>query len=263
MKKRNFSETLMLRLKQIVFLYLCVIGISSTVFAETTLMIATGELPPITSEQPDNSLLTDVFQALGNEMGVKFVFQFLPWKRCELYVEELKVWGAIPYVRTPAREQKFNFSESIYKNATKLFGYSAEGMMKSIFYNRLGELKNYKIGGVRGYWYEKRFHDAGIKLEYVADEKQIVKMLRTQRIDLAPLGEASGWHMINTLFPKENKKFFTAMPPLLEKKIFLMTSKQYPGGHKLLNEFNMALRKIKENRVFQNILDKHRIVVTY
>lgn len=233
--------------KVVLLLSACVLGMASTGRAEPTLVITTGEIPPAISEQPDKSFLTAVFQAVEKEMGVKFVFQFMPWKRCEQTVEELKAWGAIPYVR-------------LFNSASKLFGYSADGTRKTISYTELSELKHYKIGGVRGYWYENMFHDAGIELELVTDEEQNVKKLQAGRIDLAPLDETAGWYMIKSLFPEEREKFFTLTPPLSVKDCFLMTSKQYPETQHLLTQFNAALKTIKDNGIFQQLMEKYGVV---
>ena len=264
MKKYAFSEFVMCRWKQIVIFTLsCVIGFSTDVFAETTLIIVTGEIPPMISEQPENSFLTEIFQEVGKEMDVKFVFQFLPWKRCELYITELKAWGAIPYVKTPEREQIFDFSERLVNATSKLFGYSSDEKMRNISYTELNELKKYRIGGVRGYWYEKMFQDAGIKLDIVTNEEQNIKKLQAGRIHFAPMNETPGWHMIGKLFPEESGKFFTLTKPLRAKDNFLMTSKQYPNGQELLTRFNAALKKIKQNGVFQKIADKRGMKVAY
>jgi polar amino acid transport system substrate-binding protein len=251
-------------LKKLFIIWVCTIGFSSHAFAETELIIVTGEIPPVISEQSDKSFLTAVFQAVEKEMGVKFVFRFLPWKRCEQSVEELKAWGAIPYVRTPEREKKFDFSERLFNSSSKLFGYSPDGKIKDISYTELSDLKKYRIGGVRGYWYEKKFRDAGIELELVTTEEQNFKKLGSGRVDLVPIDETSGWYIIKNLFPKEESgKFFTLTKPFHTKDCFLMTSKQYPNGQELLKKFNTALKKIKDNGDFQKIADKFGVLITY
>ncbi len=253
-----------MKIWKLLFIFIaCLPGMASAGGAETSLVIATGEIPPMISEEPENSFLTEIFQELGKEMGVKFVFKFMPWKRCELAVKELNAWGAIPYVKTPERELVFDFSERLVTTTSKFFGYSSEEKMKNISYTELGDLQNYRIGGVRGYWYEKMFYDAGIEPELVTNEEQNIKKLRAGRIDLAPLDETSGWHMIKELFPEESGKFFTLTRPLRTKDSFLITSKQYPDGQELLTKFNAALKKVKDNGVFQQLVEKYGIVLTY
>lgn len=254
----------MLTLKQIFIICVCMIGFSSYAAAQTELVIVTGEIPPLISEQPEKSFLTAVFQAVEKEMGVKFVFQFMPWKRCEQSVEELKAWGAIPYVRTPEREKIFDFSDRLFNSSSKLFAYSSDGKIRDISYTELSDLKKYRIGGVRGYWYEKKFREAGIELELVTSEEQNLKKLGAGRVDLVPIDETAGWDIIKRLFPKEEVgKFFTLTKPFHTKDCFLMTSKQYPNGQELLTKFNTALKKVKDNGDFQKLADKFGVLLTY
>jgi len=246
------------------FILICMIAFSSPGLAETTLIIATGELPPYVSAQPEQSFLTELFDEVAREMGVKFVFKFMPWKRCETSVENLEVWAAIPYVKTPEREEKFDFSEALYIKQSKFFYYSPNGKTKDIFYNDLSDLKGYRIGAVRGYYYNQMFIDAGLTIDLVTAEEQNFKKLRFGRIDLAPAIETVGWHVIRNLFPLEELgKFFTLTKSFHQGGNYLMTSKQYPDTQNLVNRFNLALEKVKKNGIYQRISDKQGIVVTY
>jgi CheY-like chemotaxis protein len=65
----------MLTWRQRLILCVCVIGFSSKGWAETTLIIATGELPPYVSENQKESFLTEVLHQVAQEMGVTFVFR--------------------------------------------------------------------------------------------------------------------------------------------------------------------------------------------
>jgi polar amino acid transport system substrate-binding protein len=239
-----------------------VFGFSSKGSAQTTLIIATGEHAPHVSENPKDSILTEIFDEVAHEMGVKFVFKFMPWKRCELSVEKLEAWGAIPYVSTPEREKKFYFSDKLYDNQSKFFFYSG-GPHKEIPYAELTDLKGYRIGAVRGYYYEKEFLDAGLNVEYAASEEQNFRKLKAGRVDLVPADEVLGFFLIRKLFPKEVGNFSTLPKPLNVSANYLMTSKQYPDTQGLLAKFNVALRKIKENGVVQRIVAEHGIVLTY
>ena len=263
MKKYTFFKAVMFRWKQIVILSLCVIGFSSKGLAETTLIIATNELPPLVSENKKESYLTEALHEVAHEMGVTFAFRFMPWKRCESAVEKLEAWGAIPYVPTPEREEKFYFSEKLFNRQSKFFFYSPDGTYKQIPYAELTDLKGYRIGGVRGYYYEQVFLEAGLHVEFVATEEQNFRKLRTGRVDLIPVEEVTGLYTIRKLFPHEVGNFFTLSKPLSVSGIYLMTSKRYPDTQNLLTRFNIALKKIKENGVYQRILDNHGLVLTY
>nr|WP_319393932.1 transporter substrate-binding domain-containing protein [uncultured Desulfobacter sp.] len=246
----------------VLLLAVCIFVSVSSADAKTTLVIVTGEIPPAISHNADQSFLTAVFQAIEPEMGVRFEFRFLPWKRCEEAVSKLTAWGAIPYVSTPERQKKYAFSNRLYKSASKLFGYSLDGSETLSTYSVLKDLKPYRVGGVRGYWYEHLFHEAGIQLFLVTDERQNIKKLYRDRIDLAPFEETAGWYMINKLYPMDRDRFFTMTPPLSTHDAFLITSKQYPGTQALLDRFNSALKLIKENGTFLELMETYGVKFT-
>jgi len=239
------------------------IGFASKGLAETTLIIATGELPPFVSENREESFLTEVLQEVAREMRVTFFFQFMPWKRCELAVDKLEAWGMIPYVPNAERERKYYFSDKLYNRQSKFFSYDPSGTRKQIPYAELSDLKGYRIGGVRGYYYEQAFLDAGLHVEFAATEEQNLQKLKAGRVDLIPAEVVNGFYIIRKRFPGEAGNFFTLSKPLSVSGIYLMTSKQYPDTQKLLTQFNMALKKVKESGVYQRILDKHGVVLTY
>lgn len=244
-------------------LIVSVIGLSSKVSAETTLVIATGELPPYVSENRKESFLTEVLDEVAREMGVKFEFKYMPWKRCELALENQDAWGAVPYVLTPERGKKYYFSEKLFNRQAKFFSYSPDGKRKQIPYDRLSDLKGYVIGGVRGYYYEQPLLQAGLQVELVTTDEQNFRKLKAGKVDLIPSDEVVGFHIIKKRFPLETGNFSTLSTPLDASGDYLMTSKKYPGTQRLLARFNAALKKVKENGVYQRILDKHGIVLTY
>ncbi len=190
-------------------------------------------------------------------MDITFEFRFMPWKRCELSLENNEAWGAIPFVRTPERENKFYFSEPLFTREGRFFYYNPKGMRKQIIFNELSDLKKYRIGGVRGYYYTDDFQNAGLRVVYVASDEQNFIMLKMQRVDLIPADEAVGLYIIHKLFPQEIQNFFTLAKPLDKSSDYLISSKHYPDALDLLNRFNMALIKIKKNGKYQEILDKY------
>lgn len=229
--------------------------------AETVLTIATGELPPYVSAQPQQSFLTDLLHEVGHQMNVRFRLVFMPWKRSERYVEEKRVWAAVPYVPTPERNVRFYFSAPLYPKKTVFFYYSASGRPKQISYQQLHELRGYRIGTVRGYFYEKMLQEAQLSLSFSSGEEQGLGMLHAGRIDLLPALETTGWYLVGKLFPTERQHFFTVDKPLDVGANYLMTAQDYPNGQQLLQRFNTALQAVKSNGSYQRIARKHGLVL--
>lgn len=228
------------------------------------LLIATDELPPYTSRNQADSFLTDLLAAVGEQMGEPLTMTFMPWKRAESSVEDQSVWAAVPYVPTEERKKKFLFSDPLYSKQTKFFYYSASCKPIDIQFEVLKDLRIFRIGAVRGYYYEQMFNDAKLYVEYVNGEVQNFHKLREGRIDLTPAVEPVGWYLIRKEFGAEQAKcFFTLQMPLQTGANYLMMSRNWPDAEQVLVRFNEALRALKANGTYQRIAEQHGIIMPY
>jgi polar amino acid transport system substrate-binding protein len=228
----------------------------------TVLVIATSELPPYVSANAKDSFLTELLPEVGKEMGVTFQFRFMPWPRCEIAVDELQAWASMPYVRTPERDQKFLFSEPLYAKRTVLFYYSPTNQGYPRTFATLGDLKRYKMGGVRSYYYEALFAEAGMILELAGNEESSFKKLRAGRVDMVPAVDVVGWDVIRKTFPPEERENFHVLDtPLAVGHNHLMTSRNYPQAELLMERFNQALAKVRRNGVYKQVAERQGLVV--
>ncbi len=237
---------------------------ASTVFAQPELHIVTGELPPFVSENPRESMLTELLDTVAAEMGVTFNISFMPWKRCQKTVQKATAWAAFPYARTPVRERDFHYSDSLYTVDVKFFHHRRDGKRKPIVYSALSDLKKHTVGGVIGYYYVNAFREAGIPMDLVTNEEQNVRKLSSGRVDLIIINETVGWYLINKIFPKEEAlKFGTVEKPYLTDSAYLITSRKYPGTRALLARFNRALQRTRDSGLYRSLADKHGIITRH
>jgi polar amino acid transport system substrate-binding protein len=221
------------------------------------LAVAAGEIPPFASARKEDSFLGALFEEMAPLMGVHFEFVYLPWKRCEAAVEEQTAWGAVPYVPTAEREQKFLFSAPLYAKQTKLFYFSPPGRPAVQGNGELASLRRHRIGGVRGYFYEQLLRDAGIHMDEALSEEQNFRKLHAGRIDLAAAIDAVGWTVIRRQFtPEEIPYFHTLDTPLHVGFNHLMTSQHYPNTVALLDRFNAALAALRRNGTYKSVADR-------
>lgn len=248
-------------LRRLALLSLAVLsGVSDA--APKILIIATSELPPYVSANPQNSFLTELLPKVGNEMGVTFKFRFMPWQRCERSVEDLQVWATMPYVPTPERNEKFLFSQPLYAKKTVFFFYSPSSQDYPQTFDNLEELQRFKIGGVRGYYYETMLIAAGLRVELTTSEESNFKKLSAKRVDMAVAVDTVGWEIIrNTFSPEEQSNFRELETPLTVGHNYLMTSRNYPQTEQLLVRFNLALAKLRRNGIYRQIAERHGIEV--
>jgi polar amino acid transport system substrate-binding protein len=120
-------------------------------------------------------------------------------------------------------------------------------------------LKSYKIGGVRGYWYEADFAKAGLNVEYTTHPQQSIMKLQTGRIQLYPVNDVVGWYLVEKHFADSKNRFGTLEKPYDTVSDYLMVSRSYPNSEQLLKQFDAMFHKIRETGEYQNLLKKHKI----
>ncbi|MGD9368270.1 MAG: transporter substrate-binding domain-containing protein [Desulfobacteraceae bacterium] len=219
-----------------------VLGASSS--NAQNLTMATGEWIPFTSASMAHfGEFTKSVTIVLNEMGAEPDYRFYPWGRCFDSVEKGRVWAAFPYSYTVERAKKVWYSDKLSCSKTVFFYYNGEGPPREYHFERLEDLKPYRIGGVTGYFYEESFKNAGLLVDYVNKEINAMEKLKMGRIDLMPVNERVGWRLIKTHFPDDAHKFKTLAKPLDVTHLRLIVSKDYPGSKNLLQRFNNALQR--------------------
>ncbi len=228
--------------------------------ADEELPLATGEWAPYVSETLENyGIITEIVTAIVHEMAMIPKYRFYPWTRAEKITKEGIVFAAFPYAKNEQREKSFHFSDAIYTSKTVFFYYKAN--MEKISYKKLEELKSYKIAGARGNSYMRLLENAGLDVQQVNDQEQLVKLLKRGRVDLVPLDKEGGRIILKNLFPKQYRNFGTLdqRVGIDEKKdaSHLLVSRRYPNAKELTLRFNEALIRIKEKGTYQEIIDKY------
>ena len=232
---------------------------------ENEVVLTTGDWPPYVLETgPDKGPMADIVIAAFKEAGVTAKIVFYPWKRTEDEVRQGNAFAAFPYSLTPERQKEFDFSDPLYTVKAKFFfnkKYHPDGMP----FEDLADLKNYKIGGLLGSWYESAFKEAGLQIEFVSSPDQNVEKLARGRIDLMIEEENSVWQLIRNLYPDEVDQFATLEKPLEQPGVIndlsLMVSRSYPNSAKLLEQFNVGLAAIRANGTYTQILEKYQVAV--
>lgn len=233
--------------------------------AANEVILTTGDWPPYVFETgPDRGPMADIVTAAFKEVGITTKVVYYPWKRAEDEVRDGKAFAAFPYATTDERKKEFDFSDPMYVVKGRFF-YNKKFHPDGIPFEKLEDLRSYKIGGMLGSWYESYFKNAGLQVEYVPDMAQNVEKLALGRIDLMTEEENSCWYLIRQKYPKESDQFATLEKPLeqpgLVNDFSLMVSRTYPNSAELIKKFNAGLAAIRANGTYQKILEKYQIAI--
>jgi len=256
----------------LLFIILC-LGVSSDfkVWAansetdrSSSLVFVTSPYEPyvIADEGRASGIFPDIIRAVFKGSHIRPEFEFLPWLRGEHEVQAGKAFATFPYLKTKARRETFGFSAPIIYFFPKFF-YNRSRFPDGFEWQTLTDFKGYKIGGVRGYWYEQDFKDAGLTTLYVTSDRQNIEMLRFKRIDFTLIDELVGWNLIRRTAPSFIGSYAVSAKAESSAAFHLMISPEYPGGDKLTQLLNMGLKRIQQSGEYQEILDRYHVPAGY
>ncbi|MBF0203781.1 MAG: transporter substrate-binding domain-containing protein [Desulfamplus sp.] len=243
----------------IIMLLFSVTIFSTLCIAKGKIILVTGEWPPYTSEKMKGyGFVTEIVSAIFKEAGLEVAYEFYPWLRCENHIKHGVAFAAFPYFINDERKAIYDFSDDLAR-ATGRFFYLKSNIKTDVVWEKYEDFKEYKIGGTAGYWYQKAFEDAGIKLDLAATDELGIKKLRAGRFDLLATDELVGWSLIKEFFPAESNNFDIVKKPLNNDDLRLMVSRTYPEAASITKQVNEALQRIKIKGIYSEILKKYNM----
>ncbi len=221
--------------------------------------VVTSEWLPYCSEHVEGyGFVTEIVTAAFEEAGIEIEYKFYPWLRGEEYVKDGDGYAAFPYVMSEKRKQIFDFSDPIFKSTQRFF-YMKDRITSDVTWEEYEDLKPYELGGTLGYWYKPVFEAAGLDVDYCASEENGFRKLYHGRFELFAADVAPAWVIINRLYPDEADRFGMTEQVLKSDDFRLMISRTYPHAASITEQFNAALKRIKDNGTYSAILKKHDI----
>lgn len=232
---------------------LAIICAMASLFAEKVKFV-TGEWYPYVSREKQGIVL-EIITSLMEDMGVEYELEFLPWKRCELSVQENDMTFTFPYMKTEERQKKYYYPEEPLMVSRNFFFYYGNDPGAGQ-YTDLEALKNYKIGGVLGYHYVEEFEKIGLEAELTPKEEQSIKKLQAGRIDYYLGTELVTKLQIKELFPEDNN-FNMLKPEYSSSQNYIFCSLDDKKGIEFLKMFDKKLVEFKKTNKYKELLDKY------
>jgi polar amino acid transport system substrate-binding protein len=233
---------------------LCTLLCLATTAAAQEYTLLTGEWQPYVSESyPNHGIAAEIISHALIAAGAEGDFAFMPWKRCSMMVEKGEGVAAFPYMITPERSEYAAFSEPMMMSRNVFF-YKKNELGDFDYSGDVNQLKDYAVGGTKGFFYEEDFAEAGVEVDYATEEASAFKKLYLDRVQLVPASELVGWELIEKLYPGEKHLFATTRTAYSEKPLHLMVSKAHPEGAALLATFNEGLNQIKQSGVYEKLM---------
>lgn len=222
--------------------------------------IAVGEWAPFTGEAlPSKGMLCTVATEAFRRLGVEVDYKFYPWTRNLAVLKAGDAWGSFAWFLTPERRNDFDFvEEPLYVSKGYLFYSRANPRIPpGLDYAALSDLKGYRFGGARGYFYERVFAEGGYDAVLADSIENAFRMLEAGRVDFIIEGASSAADLERRLFPGRTGLFGHLPRPYTEDPMFVLVSRAYPGREAVSSRFSRELALMKADGSYRRILDSY------
>ena len=196
----------------------------------------------------DYETTTIVFQRLG----VDVEWQFLPWKRCLMQLEQGKADGALDIFHNDERDGILLYpSEPLSEVAFVMFYAKARPHP----FTTLDDLKGLTIGTSPGYLYSSAFRDAtGLKHEDGPSHEANFGKLILGRIDLLITDRRVGQRLLNQLQLQDQ---VDQSPTVIARKNQYLAIRRNAGMDLLVQRFGAELRRFKQEPVYAELFARY------
>lgn len=223
-------------------------------YAVETLQLSSTDWAPYCGEKlPNGGFTTDIVAEVFKRSGVEIEVSFLPWTRAVIMMEGSQYDGCYPMYWAEKREEKLFYTDTIVYGDVVYY----KRKDRDISFEKLEDLKPYRIGIVAGYVNEKDFDNADfLTKEEVSTDLQNLKKLADGRVDLIVIDEFTAMYLVQQN-PELAGKMEAIYPPMESKSVHLCMSKDLPDSVNNLRMFNNGLKELKEDGTYDKLLEKH------
>ena len=186
-------------------------------------------------------------------LGIEVEWQFLPWKRCLLALEQGQADGILDIFRIPEREAQMLFVEEPLSEVEFVLFHARS---RPYPYRSLEDLRDLVIGTSPGYWYnDQAFRDSRLfsREEAPTHEANLGKLVR-QRVDLVVNDRRAGLHLAARMGLGAQLGYNPK--PVGEDRLYLAL-RRTPELAALAERFASELRRFKREPAYAHLQARH------
>jgi ABC-type amino acid transport substrate-binding protein len=226
----------------------------SSLYAQETVNIAVHNYPPF-YDLNAKGLMTEVYEAAFNRVGVNVSATTLPVKRGVTYLFNNKVDAFSPgHILIPDNSK----AQVVWENSfivVLVMTYYKPHLKKQLSFTSLAELKGYRIAILVNSPYIEEYKKHNLTVFPVQTPQQMMKMLKAGNVDMSVNALLAGLLEIKREFPDEWENFDYFVWDLLPCS--LAVNKDNPMGLKRLDQFRNGFEQIKKDGTYVRILENY------
>lgn len=223
--------------------------------AKTINLVTVEWMPHYGPSMKDGGIVIDISTEAFKKVGYDLKVDYKPWKRALIEgAEGEKYHGVLGAYYSEERNKKFLYSDATTDTSTVFFKRKGD----NITYKTLKDLTPYKVGVMRGSAHSEEFDSATfLQKDVILNQHGNIQKLFKKRVDLIVGSRKVILYEINTNLPEFTGKIEIMGPPLQTHYLHIIISRKVPEFEQIIKDFNLGLKKIKENGTYDNLLKKH------
>jgi len=233
-------------------------------YSSDMFVFATGEYPPYvyTEDGKLTGLDYEILIATLSQMDVDYEIQLLSWSRGTYLLDTGQVFGVFPYPPTKTRLEKYHFTSNFFEqNERKSYIYTtSKEILDSLAHETdIASIKNYRLGGIYGYFYIEELNEEGISFDFSVSEDECLNKLIDGKVDLIILDELSGDFIIDQYTRSTDTEIYKTNVSInsIISGEYLMLNPQNSYTNEFIQRFNQAIIDLTNDGTIPSLLKKY------
>lgn len=246
------------------FFFVCLWGVTfaseSPAWAQDskTIRLVAFDYPPFYQMRGNalEGIAVDLGQQLFDRLGIRPEFSGFPLKRALDMLRNGEADAIIILIKTPEREEFLHFTEPVL-TVRGLIWAAANRKKEAVHFDKLEDLKKYRIGVTRGYSYGPEFDALLTTMNVDVANRDYLNYLKLieGRIDIFPGNEIVAGGLFKE-HPELRSKLVHSSKSFIEWELRIAVSKKSPYAS-MLPEINAVLSDLKREGIVDGLVGKY------
>ncbi|MBN2826325.1 MAG: transporter substrate-binding domain-containing protein [Campylobacterales bacterium] len=210
----------------------------------------------ISNDMDTYGLLAEIVTTAFADRNITVEYYFRDRNQAYLYNK----WGrdcmSFPWTKESDTWLYSDLSEPIMVSDINFF-YEKNHLPNGILYNDLYDLKDYRICGLKGAFYERFFSGMSFNYRSFDNEKALLTALTLKQIDVVPMNKHLFFDALKRYMPHKLEEFAYHETPMVKKANYILFSKKCKDALLYKQEFNQGFANIQQDGRFDKILEKY------
>jgi polar amino acid transport system substrate-binding protein len=253
---RSLTSNKNIRLLFVVpFFTLALSVFSGNAYGQQTVQLVTLSWPPYTGKDlMSEGYAAELIRTAFERSGYQVQYYFMPWSRAVKTITSGYYDGLAPVYFTEKRKKEFSMTDSFPAGQLVL----AKRKGEKIIYNRIEDLKPYKIAVVSGYANTKEFDEAKYLQKSICNSDITgYRRLLFGTVDLWLVDKFVGQYIMAHHLPERAKEIEFIKKPIGIKNLHVIFTKKKSNHLKLANDFNKGLAEVMNDGTLSKVLASH------